>query len=84
MKTILLKKLIKKKSCSKKLSKYVKIFDDKDKILIVLNTATGGISIISFKTVVGTPTGIAGASFTIIFYLRTGIIKKLLNITRMK
>ena len=73
-----------KKSCSKKLSKYVKIFDDKDKILIVLNTATGGISIISFKTVVGTPTGIAGASFTIIFSLRTGIIKKLLNITRMK
>ena len=73
-----------KKSCSKKLSKYVKIFEDKDKILIVLNTATGGISIISFKTVVGTPTGIAGASFTIIFSLRTGIIKKLLNITRMK
>ena len=38
-----------KKSCSKKLSKYVTIFDYKDKILIVLSATTGGISIISFK-----------------------------------
>ena len=73
-----------KKLCSKKLNKYVTIFDYKDKILIVLSTTTGAISIISFKSVVGAPVRIVSASFTIIFSLTTGIIKKLLNITRMK
>ena len=35
-------------------------------------------------SVVGAPVGIAGASFTLIFSLTTGIIKKLLSITRKK
>ena len=35
-------------------------------------------------SVVGAPVGIAGASFTLIFSLTTGIIKKLLSITRNK
>ena len=35
----------KRKSCSKKLSKYVTIFDYMDKILIILSAATSGISI---------------------------------------
>ena len=34
--------------------------------------------------VVGVPVGIAGASFTLIFSLTTGIIKKILSITRNK
>ena len=34
--------------------------------------------------VVGAPVGIASASFTLIFSLTTGIVKKLLNITRNK
>ena len=34
--------------------------------------------------VVGVPVGIAGASFTLIFSLTTGIIKKILTITRNK
>ena len=72
------------KSCSKKLSKYVTIFDYIDKILIVLSVTTGGLSIISFTSVTGAPVGIASASFTLIFSLTTGIIKKLLNITRKK
>ena len=72
------------KSCSEKLSKYVTIFDYIDKILIVLSVTTGGISIISFARVIGAPVGIASASFTSIFSLITGIIKKLLNITRKK
>ena len=55
-----------------------------DKILIVLSETTGGVSIISFTSVIGTPVGIASASFTLIFSLTTGIIKKLLNITRKK
>ena len=35
-------------------------------------------------SVVGAPVGIASASFTLIFSLTTGIVKKLLNITRNK
>ena len=72
------------KSCSKKLSKYVTTFDYIDKILIVLSVTTGGVSIISFTSVTGAPVGIASASFTLIFSLTTGIVKKLLNITRKK
>ena len=70
------------KSYSKILSKYVTIFDYIDQILIILSATTGGISIISFTTTIGAPIGIASASFTLIFPLATGIIKKLLNITR--
>ena len=51
-------------SCSKKLSKYVTAFDYINKILIVLSATTGGVSIISFMSVVEAPVGIAGASFT--------------------
>ena len=73
-----------RKSCSKKLSKYVTTFDYIDKILIALSATTGGISIISFTSIIGVPAGIASASFTLIFSIITGIIKKLLNITRSK
>ena len=73
-----------RKSCNKKLSKYIAAFDYIDKILIVLSATTGGVSIISFTTIVGAPVGIASASFTLIFSLTTGITKKLLNITRKK
>ena len=73
-----------RKSCSKKLSKYVTTFDYIDKILIILSTTSGGISTISFTSIIGEPAGIASASFTLIFSIITGIIKKLLNITRSK
>ena len=43
-----------------------------------------GVCIISSASVVGAPVGIASASFTLIFSLTTGIIKKLLSITRNK
>ena len=72
------------KSCRKKVSKYITIFDYIDKILIFLSTTTGGVSIISFTSVIGAPVGIASASSTLIFSLITGIIKKLLNILRKK
>ena len=61
------------KSCSKKLSKYVTIFDYIDKTLIALSATTGGISIISFTSIIGAPAGIASASFTLIFSIITGI-----------
>ena len=73
-----------RESYSKKLNKYVTIFDYIDKILIVLSATTGGISIISFTTTIGAPVGIASASFTLIFSLTTGIVKKLLSTTRNK
>ena len=73
-----------RKTCSKKLSKYVAAFDQIDKIVIVLSVTSDGVCIISSVSVVGAPVGIAGASFTLIFSLTTGIIKKLLNITRNK
>ena len=73
-----------RKSCSQKLNKYVKIFDYIDKTLIVLSATTGGVSIISVTSIIGAPVWIASASFTLIFSLTTGIIKKLLNITRKK
>ena len=73
-----------RKSCSQKLNKYVTTFDYIDKILIVLSATTGGVSIISFTGIIGALVGIASASFTLISSLRTGIVKKLLNITKKK
>ena len=73
-----------RKSYSKKLSKYVTAFDYIDKVLIVLSATSSGVSIISFTSIIGAPVGIASASFTLIFSLTTGIVKKLLNITRNK
>ena len=66
------------------LSKDIATFDYIDKTLIVLSTTSGGISIIFFTSVIGIPAGIASASFTLIFSLTTGIIKKLLKVTRKK
>ena len=68
----------------KKLNRYVTFFDYIDKTLIILSATTGGTSIISFTTAIGAPVGIANASFTLIFSLTAGIIKKLLDITRKK
>ena len=72
------------KSYSKKLNKYVTIFNYIDKILIFLSITSSGISIISFTIAIGVPAGIASACFILIFSITTGIIKKLLNITRKK
>ena len=73
-----------KKLYSKKLSKYVNIFDYMDKILIVLSATSSGVSIISFISIIGVPAGIASASFTLIFSITAGIIKKLLSTTIKK
>ena len=73
-----------RKSYSQKLNKYIIAFDYIDKILVVLSATSGGVSIISFSSVIGAPVGIASASFTLIFSLTTGIVKKLLDITKKK
>ena len=74
-------KIDQRKSCSKQLSKYVAVFDYIDQAFIVLSATSGGVSIISFTTIVAAPVGIASASLTLFFSLATGIVKKLLNIT---
>ena len=53
---------------SKKLSKYIDAFDYIDKTLIVPSTTSGGVSI--------------SATFSFVFSWTTGVIKKLLSITR--
>ena len=65
---------------SKRLSKYIASYFDKS--LIVLSATSGSISIVSFATVIGTPIGIASASLSLSFSLSTGLVKKLLKITR--
>ena len=61
--------------------KYVTNFDYIDTILIVLSATSSGVCIISSASIVGTPVGIASASFILILSLTTGII---LSITRNK
>ena len=73
-----------RKAISKKLSKYNAAFDYADKNFIVLSASFGTLSIISHATVVGIPIGLADASSTVVFSLTTGIVKKLLKVTRRK
>ena len=63
-----------RKSCSQKVNKYVTTFDYINKILIVLSATTERVSIISFTSIIRAP----------VVSLTTGIVKKLLNITRKK
>ena len=71
-----------RKSWSRKLNKYVKAFDYIDKILIVLSATSSGVSIILFTSIIGATVGIGSSSLILFFSLTTGIVKKLLNITR--
>ena len=73
-----------RESYIKKWKKYITIFDYLDKILIVLSTTSGGISIISFTTIVGAPVEIASANFTLFFSISKVLIKILLKKTRNK
>ena len=73
-----------RESYSKKLSKYVTIFDYIDKILIILSATSSSASIISFASTIGVSAGIASACFTLIFSITPGIIKKLLSTTIKK
>ena len=73
-----------RKAISKKLSKYIAAFDYTDKIVIFLSAFFGTLSIVSCSTVVGMPVGLVGASLTVVFSVTTGLVKKLLNVTRKK
>ena len=73
-----------RKSCTEKLNKYIAVFGHIDQALIVLSSTSVGVLIISFTSTIGAPVGTASASFTLMFSLTKGIVKKLLNITRKK
>ena len=73
-----------RKDIVKKISKYIVAFDYADKRFITLSASFGTLSIASHATIVGIPVGIAGASLTLIFTITTGVVKKLLKITRKK
>ena len=73
-----------RKGIIKKISKYIVAFDYADKLFITLSASFGTLSIASHAAFVGIPVGIAGASLTLIFTVTTGVVKKLLNITRKK
>ena len=73
-----------RKDIIKKISKYILAFDYADKLFITLSASSGTLNIVLHVTIVGIPVGIAGASLTVIFTVTTGIVKKLLNITRKK
>ena len=68
-----------KKSCCKKLNKYVTAFDYIDKILIVSSATSNGVCIISSATVVGVPAVIASINLTLIFSLTNRKFQKIIN-----
>ena len=74
----------KRKDIVKKISKYIVVFNYTDKRFITLSASFGILSIASHATIAGIPVGIAGESLTLIFTVTTGVVKKLLNITRKK
>ena len=73
-----------RKDIVKKISKYIVVFDYADKLFITLSASFGALCIASHATAVGISVGIAGASLTLIFTITTGVVKKILNITRKK
>ena len=73
-----------RKDIVKKISRYIVAFDYAGKLFIILSASFGTLSIVSHATIIGIPVGIAGASLTLIFTVTTGVVKKLLNITRKK
>ena len=74
------------KITSKKVnSKYIAAFDYIDKDLSDLSARGGGVSIISFESIIGVPVGITSAILTLVFSWTIGIIKKTLkNIKKHK
>ena len=79
MKNYFTTEIQKRKPTNKKLREFIGSFDHFDKTLIVVSATSGGIPIISFASIIGALARIAKASFSVIFSLTTGIIKKLLK-----
>ena len=66
------------------LSKYIASLEYFHKSLIVLSIATGGISIASFATVIGAPVEMMSASFSLVFSITIGFVKRVLKTIKNK
>ena len=69
---------------SKRISKYIALFEYFDKSLIVLSATSSSISIASFATVIGASVGVTSASCSLEFSMSIRIQRKLLKTTRNK
>ena len=69
---------------SKNIRKYIASLDYFDKSLNVLSILSGSISIASFATVIGAPTGIIGTSCGFTFSVTSGFVKRFLKTIRNK
>ena len=57
-------------------NKYITAFNYADKTLLLLPSATSGVSLLSFTTVIAMPVGIANASsVSLVFCIVNGIVK---------
>ena len=84
IKDYLLTEIGERELISKNISKYIGSFDYFDKSLNVLSILFCSISIASFASVIGVPTGIIGASCGFSFSITLGLVKKFLKIIRNK
>ena len=73
-----------RKETTKKLSKYIVLFDYANNIFITLSASFGTLSLVSHATIVGVPIGIVRSSLTVLFSVATGIVKKIVDTTRKK
>ena len=68
VKNCFIEEINQRKSCSRKLNTFVTAFDYIHQALIILSATRGGVSVISFKTIVGAPVVILSASLTLFFF----------------
>ena len=61
---------------SKSFSKYIAAFYYFNKTVLVFSEANGGVSIASFASLIETPVGITRTSFSLVFCISNGIMKK--------
>ena len=84
IKYIFLAKIRERELISKNVSKYIASLDYFDKSLNVLSILSWSISIASFASVIGAPSGIIGASCGLTFSITSGFIEKFLKTIRNK
>ena len=84
IKYIFLAKVRERELISKNVSKYIASLDYFDKSLNVLSILSWSISIASFASVIGAPSGIIGASCGLTFSITSGFIEKFLKTIRNK
>ena len=69
---------------SKTLNKYITVPDYADKTLLVLSSASSGVSLCPLFTVIGTPVEIVSASISLVFLVNNGTVKMFLKTMVMK